>query len=179
MQAWSSRYDFMLWFIMAKKRHHFLPKAYLKPFCDEEGKLHVYRKDKPEQEIRLSPDNTGFHKYYYSQATPSGRRDDDTLEDLFSEYESEWPGIVLKFRARENVNRHLDTICAFIGLQRARVPAARDACERILAENVKATIRRMRDQGDLPPLPFGLGDLFDHVDVAIDPHQSIHAMSYS
>jgi hypothetical protein len=29
---------------MAKKRHHYVPKAYLQLFCREGGKLHVYLK---------------------------------------------------------------------------------------------------------------------------------------
>ncbi len=161
---------------MTKKRHHFVPKAYLKSFCDDDGKLHVYRKNEPEKEIRLSPDNTGFHKYFYSQPLPDGGRDHDKLEDFFSEYEAKWPDIVKKFRTGENVNDLLGTIYAFIGLQRARVPAARDACEKLLAETVKAIMCQMDAAGDLPPPPEGFEDLLEHVDVAIDPHQSIHAM---
>ena len=161
---------------MTKKKHHYIPKAYLKSFCDAEGKLYVHRKDDPEKDIRLSPDNTGFHKYYYSQPLLDGGRDHETLEDRFSEFETPWPGIVDKFRAQENVNRQLDAIYAFIGLQRARVPAARDACEKLLAETVKAETRQMDAAGVLPPLPKGFEPLLDHDDVAIDPQQSILAM---
>jgi len=162
---------------MAKKRHHYVPKAYLKSFCDDEGKLYVYRKDEPEKVLHLSPDNTGFHKYFYSQPTPEGGVDHDKLEDFFSEYEAKWPDIVKKLRARENVNDRLGDIYAFIGLQRARVPAARDACEKLLAETVKATTRQMAAAGALPLPPKGFENILDQVvDVAIDPHQSIHAM---
>jgi len=163
---------------MAKKRHHYVPKSYLKAFCDADGKLYVYRKDEPNKKIRLSPDSAGFHKYYYSQPTSDGGMDHDRLEGLFSEYEGKWAGIVHKFRGSENVNGVLDTIYAFVALQRARVPAARDACEKVLAETVKATMRQMNAAGELPPPPKGLEDLLEHVDVAIDPHQSIHAMPY-
>ena len=161
---------------MAKKRHHFIPKAYLKSFCDDEGKLYVHRKDDPEKEIRLSPDSTGFHKYYYSQPLPDGGYDHDKLEDFFGQYETPWPGIVEKFRAHENVKSHLGDIFAFIMLQRARVPATRDACEKLLAEAVKAVTRQMDAAGKLPSPPKGFEDILDHIDVAIDPHQSIHAM---
>jgi hypothetical protein len=37
---------------MDKKRHHYVPKAYLRFFCDANGKLRVYVKDRP--------DNPGF-----------------------------------------------------------------------------------------------------------------------
>ncbi len=161
---------------MTKKRHHYIPKAYLKTFCDGEGKLYVYRKDDPEKKIRLSPDSTGFHKYYYSQPLPNGGYDHDRLEDYFGEIETRWPGIVEKFRLGENVNGHLNDIHDFIALQRARVPAARDACEKILAENVKAVTRQMDAAGKLPQPPKGFEDILDHLDVAIDPHRSILAM---
>ena len=160
---------------MTKKRHHYVPRAYLKPFCDGGGKLHVYRKDDPTKAIQQSPDGVGFHKYFYSQPLPDGGHDHDKLENFFSKYEAKWPEIVQKFRAKENVNDALGTIYAFIALQRARVPAARDACERLLAEAVKATLRQLDVAGKLPP-PKGCEDILDHVAVAIDPHQSIHAM---
>ncbi|HUT91241.1 MAG TPA: DUF4238 domain-containing protein [Thermoguttaceae bacterium] len=162
---------------MAKKRHHYVPKAYLKSFCDDRGTLYVYRKDEPKKELRLSPDNTGFHKYYYSQPLPDGGYDHDKLEDYFNRYEAKWPAIIQNFRDKENVNDHLDTIFAFIGLQRARVPAARDACEKLLAETVKATWRQLDAAGKLPPPPKGLEDILEQVEVSIDPHQSIHAMA--
>jgi hypothetical protein len=42
---------------MAKKRHHYIPKSYLKFFCDDAGQVRVYRKDDPCKAIQLSPDN--------------------------------------------------------------------------------------------------------------------------
>ncbi len=161
---------------MIKKKHHFISKAYLQAFCDGEGKLHVHRKDDPEKVLRLSPDNVGFHKYYYSQPLPEGGHDHNQLEDFFCEYESRWPGIVKQLRAWEKVNDHLGDIYAFIALQHARVPATRDMCEKLAAEFVKGTMRQMDAEGKLPPRPEGFEDILDHVDVTIDPQQSILAM---
>ena len=111
---------------MDKKRHHYVPKAYLKSFCDEQGQVYVYLKDNPDKVIHQSPDNTGFHKYYYSQPLPGGGRDTNTLENLFAELETKWPPLVERMIRRDNVNSSLDDLFAFIGLQRARVPASRD-----------------------------------------------------
>jgi len=119
-----------------KKRHHYVPKAYLKFFCDESGKVFVYLKDDLEKVIQQTPDKTGFHKYYYSQPLPTGGKDHNTLEDLFSELEDKWPSIVGRMLKRENVSDSLDDIVRFICLQRARVPAARDAIEKMRAETV-------------------------------------------
>ena len=79
---------------MKKKRHHYIPKSYLKFFCDNSGHVLVYRKDDPCKAISLSPDNIGFHKYYYSQPKSDGGEDHNSLEDCFSQIEDKWSGIV-------------------------------------------------------------------------------------
>ncbi len=69
-----------------KKRHHFVPKAYLNTFCDQRGKLLVYRKDSPQEPLHGAPGATQFRRYfyYYSQPIPEGGRDNNTLEAFFS-----------------------------------------------------------------------------------------------
>jgi len=165
--------------IMKKKKHHYIPVAYLKAFCDVDGMVSIYRKDDPYKVIRQSPEEFGFHKHYYAQPLPDGGRDHNTLDDFFSGYESKWPAIVERLRRREDVNECLQDILHFIALQRARVPAARDAFERMLADTVKVVARRMNAAGELPPMPRGFEDILDHIDVSIDPHQSIHAMAHA
>jgi hypothetical protein len=44
------------------------------------------------------------------------------------------------------------------------------------AESVRAMVQSLDAAGALPPKPSGHEDILDNVDVAIDPHQSIHAM---
>ena len=78
---------------MIKKRHHYIPKSYLQFFCDNSGRVLVYRKDDPSKAIPLSPDNVGFHKYYYSQPKPDGGKDHNALEDCFSKIEDTEPTI--------------------------------------------------------------------------------------
>lgn len=161
---------------MDKKRHHYVPKAYLRPFCDETGKVLVYCKDDPSKAIPLAPDNIAFHKYYYSQPTPEGGIEHNALEDCFSKVEEKWPAIVDRLHRRQNVNNSLEDIFQFIALQRARVPASRDATERMLSEATKAEVRILDAARLLPPKPAGFEDILNHIEVAIDPHQSIHAM---
>lgn len=158
------------------KRHHFVPKAYLKAFCDQAGKLLVYRKDNPLEPLHVAPDATQFRRYYYSQPTPEGDQDNNTLEALFSTIEKDWPETVAKLHRRENVDDRLENIFQFMSLQRVRVPAARDAVEAALAQTVKDTMKVMLANGKLPAPPEGLEDLPNQVHVPIDPHMSIHAM---
>ena len=162
--------------IQQKKRHHFVPKAYLKAFANEDGQVLVYRKDNPERALLAKPDTTQFERYYYSQPMPEGGQDNNTLEDIFCEVESAWPALVERLARKESVNDDIDHFIQFVALQRARVPAARDAVEAALAATVKDTLRMLVRNGKLPPPPSGFEHILDKIDVSIDPHKSIHAM---
>jgi hypothetical protein len=80
---------------------------------------------------------------------------------------------------RDSLNSSLDDLFTFIGLQRARTPASRDASEAMLAASVRATAKLLDSLGQLPPKPLGLENILEHLQVAIDPHQSIHAMVHT
>jgi Protein of unknown function (DUF4238) len=163
-----------------KKRHHYIPVAYLNAFTDEGGRLVAYRKDEPQKPLTVRPSEIAFERYYYSQPLPEGGQDNNTIEDGFSEIESTWPPIVDRMRAGADVNSDLEAIFMFLALMRVRVPATRDMVELSLAESVKSSIRAMGRAGQLPPPPAGfenLGDVLDWAEIAIDPHQSIHAMA--
>lgn len=135
------------------KRHHYVPKAYLKAFCDDQGKLRVYRKEAPGKPLHQAPDATQFRKFYYSQPIPDGGQDNNTLEALFSSVETHWPETVVKLHARGDVNDRLENIFQFIALQRVRVPASRDAVESMLAQTVKDTMKVMLANGKMSPPP--------------------------
>ncbi|WP_341782666.1 DUF4238 domain-containing protein [Pseudomonas putida] len=159
-----------------KKRHHFIPKAYLNSFCNSAGRVFVYRKDGDGNPLSVVPNATQFQGFYYSQPKPDGSVDNNTLEDFFCEYEGAWPPLVKRLEARADVNDSLETLFNFMALQRARVPACRDAVELTLAATVKNLAKQMHREGKLPPLPEGCERLLEELDVSIDPHQSIHAM---
>ncbi|MGQ3085351.1 MAG: DUF4238 domain-containing protein [Hydrogenophaga sp.] len=157
-----------------KRRHHFVPKAYLKAFCDAKGKLLVYRKDSPEKVLKMAPDAIGFEKHYYSQPLPGGGRDTNTLENMFSDLERKWPALATKLSNGEDINDELGTLIEFLALQRVRVPASRDVTEAELASQVKKTMHRMHAAGQLPPMPAELK--LSDINISIDPHKSIHGM---
>jgi hypothetical protein len=159
-----------------KKRHHFVPKAYLRSFVDDRGRVLVYRKDQPSKVLEVDPDTTGFERYYYSQPTPEGGVDHNTLEDLFSNLEGLWPPLVQAMQKSEDVNDSLPVIFQFMILQRVRVPASRDATEARLAAEVHRRMLDMLNAGLLPPPPPSLEGRLAEVVVSIDPHKSIHGM---
>jgi hypothetical protein len=159
-----------------KKRHHFNPEAYLKSFCGPNGTLYAYFKDNPRNPTTPTPKNAGVRRYYYSQPLPDGGRDHNTLEDFFSKLETKWTPLVERMQRREDVNDALPELRTFIALQRARVPAARDASERMAAARVKAIMHELNAKGKLPPAPPNHPDILARVEFAIDPHLSIQLM---
>ena len=161
-----------------KKKHHFIARTYLRGFRREDGRVCVYSKDKPRQHWWAAPDAVGFENYYYSQSTPDGGQDNNRLEDFFSSIETGWPELVSKIERHEWCLEGLNQLLRFALMHRVRVPTARDAVEKILAELVRMTTRHLNDCGDLPPPPQGLTFeyLDQHLVVKIDPHKSIYAM---
>lgn len=162
---------------MAKK-HHYVPATYLRQFTDDSGQLWVYRKDDPAKPFRQRPEATGFERYYYSQVADDGTRDDDRMEALFSEVESHWPSIAAALKAREPIFPSAPQIITFLALMRVRGPACRDMVELLLAHQVHTQAQVMKDNGQLPPLPVGHEDLWDKLQIAIDPHRSLMAMPH-
>ena len=160
-----------------KKKHHYVPKAYLNGFTDSEGKLYVYRKDTTKSAFYQSPENLGFRNYYYSQPKEDGTRDNNTLEDYFSSYEAKWPPFVERLRNGECVNNQLDFFFQFLTMQMSRTPATRDMIEHLLADSVKEHAKQLDRLGKLPPKPKNHPDILERAVVSIDPHKSIHAMA--
>jgi hypothetical protein len=161
-----------------KKRHHYLAQTYLRGFANPDGKVCVYSKDRPKHPWWAAPETVAFENYYYSQPTPEGGRDNNRLEDYFSSIEISWPATVSKIVEKNCDEAVLEELLLFAIVHRVRVPTARDASEKILAETVRMTARHLNDHGELPPHPPGLSFeyLDEHLVVSIDPHKSIDAM---
>ena len=157
-----------------KKRHHYVPVAYLNRFTDATGRLYAYRKDDPRHPLHVRPNEIAFEKYYYSQPLPGGGQDNNLLEDLFSTVETWWPGLVNDLTAKRDTRDRMEILFQFMGLLRVRGPMMRDAVELQLAQVARRTMLDLAAAGELLPPP---GDLtFDDIEISIDPHQSIHAM---
>lgn len=160
-----------------KKRHHYVPIAYLNAFADAEGRIFAYRKDAPVTPLHVRPSKIAFERYYYSQPLHDGGQDNNRLEDFFSTVESPWPSLVADLVAAKDVRDRMEELFQFMGLLRVRGPAARDPVELHLAHVTRRTAQRLVRAGELPPPPPGQEALLDNMAVSIDPHMSIHAMS--
>jgi hypothetical protein len=159
-----------------KKRHHFIPVTYLEKFTDPAGKVFAYQCDRPGDPLHIQPDNIGFERYYYAQPLPDGGRDTNRLEDFFSVIEGSWTPLHRRLRKGEADATDIGALATFLTLTRVRVPAMREAVESMLARHVDLVAHDLDRQGLLPPKPPGAEHILDNMAVAIDPHQSLHAM---
>jgi Protein of unknown function (DUF4238) len=158
-----------------KRHHHYVPVAYLQHFTDVDKKIFAYRKHTKQREpLHTPPRSVGLINDYYAQPKPDGNTDYNTLENFLERLDAEWPRLVKRMEARECINDALEYMFEFIGAMRVRVPAARDAAEAIYRAGVKASMSLLERRGQLPPMPPGLTQ--KTIDIAINPHQSIHAM---
>jgi hypothetical protein len=76
------------------KQHHYVHESYLENFCDESGSIHVFDKRDKGSQFVSAPKKVLKQGYYYSQPVHSEERFDISLENLFSEIETDWPSIV-------------------------------------------------------------------------------------
>ncbi len=162
-----------------KKRHHYVPVTYLNGFTDEQGTLFARRKDKPEILLHSKPDGIAFERYYYSQPLENGEKDNNTLEDFFSnQVEGYWNMMMAVIRNQQPLTADvIGHLMDFIVLQRVRVPFLRDAIELLHAEQVKLTYHFIQKRGKFDSIPLqGESLSVDELEVSIDPHTSLLAM---
>lgn len=161
--------------MIKKRKHHIIPVTYLSGFTDQAGKLYQYRKDSPSNPQYNVPRELGHRRDYYSQPTPEGETDHNKLEDFFSTIEAKWSTVVAKIVSREQLSQNdRMALYEFLYLTKSRIPATRDAIEKMLAFQVKETGKFLEETGQLPPRPPELEGV--ELQVSIDPHKSIHAM---
>ncbi len=160
---------------MKKRKHHIIPVSYLSNFTDNNNKLYQYLKETPQNPQYNYPKDFAYRRDYYSQVKPDGSIDYNSLEDFFSTIEGYWPQIIHKIYQKQKLNHKEETqLYEFIYLTKVRTPATRDSIEHFLASTVRHVGRKLVNNGKIPPLPSKL--TFEDLHVAIDPHQSIHAM---
>lgn len=156
--------------------HHYVPRTYLKHFCDGSGTVLVHAKDREFAPVRLHPKSTGAAKDFYTWERSDSKKDRQAFEQIFNDYaERHWNRLVRKFQASEVLEvEDLEPLATFVCLQHARVPAVRDGVEKRLAASVLEEVRSLHAAGKLPPLPAGLK--IEDLSVPIDPSKSLETL---
>lgn len=161
---------------MPAKRHHYVPETYLREFSDADGCITVFRKNSPATPFRATPKNIGVEQYYYAFTKEDETRDTDSLEKIFSQFETDWPRVVCDLSRGIQSEDLTEELLSFACLQRARVPALRDAYELMRADALGETARLLQRMGKLPAAPPGAEDILDRVEISVDPEISIQAV---
>jgi hypothetical protein len=138
-----------------KKRHHYVPQCLLKKFKNENGELFIY-------DLSYNIDNPyGTKKPIYSKKNTKeifqihkdntivledGSEDNNTVENLFSQLESQGNEAFLKIlESKELTIDDKYKIITFIAIQMLRVPEARENIKEFLRHVVRSTIKILED----------------------------------
>jgi len=118
-----------------KKKHHYVPKFYLKGFADPGREPYLWVYEKGNTAIRKSlPENEGCENYYHAFDTENGR-DTDTVEDWLEKTESAVAPLILKLCGREVLDdRERWVFSHFLALMIVRVPNFRSNVEEMFGE---------------------------------------------
>ena len=114
-----------------KKRHHFLPKFYLKGFIDPHNPPFIWLYEKGEPLIqKRSPINIAVRKHYHSFVTTAGERDSETVENIFADMEDKAAPVIRKIKNEETLNEQdRKQFARFLAFMMTRVPKFRNDVE--------------------------------------------------
>jgi Protein of unknown function (DUF4238) len=130
-----------------KRRHHYLPRFYLRNFASQhpKGKLWVYTKDAGSFRA-ASPRDLAIEKDYHTVVRRDGVVDRNTIEDTVASLENIAAPVIQKILREAAVSFDDHQIFAlFISQLLLRVPARRDAVAGIMSEMFKQMAKRFAE----------------------------------
>lgn len=108
---------------MAVKRSHFVPKVYLRGFCNPDGRLWVYDALQRKGVWESDPGSVAYEKNLYAVELPDGSVDRETLERAFGSVETRFPAFRDKVNKFSAINgEDSSTFITFLALMRLRNP---------------------------------------------------------
>lgn len=159
-----------------KKRHHYLSETYINGFAGDGGRVWAYRAEEPERPALSRPNAVGFRNYYYSQALPTGGKEHHRFEELWGAIETVWPDTLRAVVSKELSEAISFNVLGMATVLRARVPAARERNELLMAAKLRTDAQRLEEAGALPEGLERYAGQLDHVPVGINPEQTIGTM---
>lgn|GEM_PF-5717401 len=157
------------------KGQHTIPRVYLSNFVDQDQRLTVYSKRR-KSILRPKPKDALIRSYYYSQPLDGVENAEHSIETgLLSDVETRFPALYEQLLGKCQVD--VDLLIQTLASMRSRSPAFREAFEIGLADRVGLVAKNLLKQ-KMPEPPTSFPDIWDHVDISIDPHRSLIAMAY-
>ena len=157
------------------KRHHTIPRVYLKNFIDADERLTLFSK-RLDRIIRPLPQKALTRWFYYSQ--PQGGQDNvehGFETTLLHELEEQYPSLYEELT--QGTCSSIELLFQTLAISRVRSPAFREVFELALADYVDGFVRALPKK-QFPKPPQSIPDLWDKIFPAIDPHRSLHAMPH-
>jgi hypothetical protein len=158
------------------KRHHFISVTYMNGFTDASSRVYAFRAEDSAPALHLAPRSIGYQTYYYSQKTGDGGQENHRFEDLWSPIESVWPETMRAVRGRRLSPAISFNLLGMASIMKARVPAARERNERLLAAKLRAEVQVAEELGLLGPELQRYAGQLDTVPVGVNPHQTLLAI---
>jgi len=158
------------------RKHHYLSITYMAGFTGQDGRVWAYFDDKPDDPQPSQPGSIAYRKLYYSLPSKDGGRDDTSWEDHWNRVETVWPITVAAARAKRLSPAISFNLLGMVAILMARVPAARERHEYLLAQKMRAEIQTLEAVGALPADLAEYAGKLDHVPVGINPEQSLANM---
>ena len=122
-----------------KKRHHYIPRFYLRGFVDPHNKPYVWVYEKGNPNItKATVENIAVQKHYYSFIRPSGDIDSETFENALAKIEGKVAPAFEKIIHHEDLNnQEKGAFAVFLAFTVTRVPNYRKNVERSFGEIIK------------------------------------------
>lgn len=158
------------------RKHHYLSITYMEGFTGPNGRVWAYFDNKPDDPQPSQPESIGYRKLYYSLPSKDGGRDDTFWEDHWNRVETVWPVTVAAARAKRLSPAISFNLLGMVAILMARVPAARERHEYLLAQKMRAEIQTLEAVGALPAHLAEYAGKLDRVPVGINPEQSLANM---
>jgi len=122
-----------------KKRHHYVPRFYLKGFIDPDNRPYIWIYEKGNPIMRKeTAKNIAFEKDYYSFTTPEGEKDSETFENILATIERMVAPTFRKIKSHQSLkDQKRSSFAVFLAFSMTRVPSFRENIERAMAEFMK------------------------------------------
>ncbi|MBI1882844.1 MAG: DUF4238 domain-containing protein [Chlamydiae bacterium] len=109
-----------------KKKHHYIPVAYLKRFVSPSECLWVYNKNNSEV-FEEKPEAIAYENDYFTFINENGQKDSETLENLITDMENETLPVIKKILNKQSLtDSEMITFSFFVALMQIRAPNFRD-----------------------------------------------------
>ncbi len=157
------------------KRQHTVPKVYLSNFVDTDGRLSLFSKRRSEH-FRPEPKDALIRKFYYSQPIDGVDNKAHNFEtELLGEIETKYPSLYEALLDGQTVD--LETLFLTVLSMRVRSVGFREPFEIALADFVDHNLDKLL-KINFPAALTKAGISRRDLQVTIDPHRSLQAMSH-